>query len=129
MFRTLVLGSNDIARAKAFYDATMGVLGCPPAEPDWRGAIAYRKNGTALMITEPLDGNPASSANGLTVNLEMESEEQVHAWHEAGLANGGTAIEDPPGLRIYPTGNRLYSAYLRDPDGHKFCASYKLPAQ
>jgi catechol 2,3-dioxygenase-like lactoylglutathione lyase family enzyme len=128
MFRTLVLGSNDIARSKAFYNATMGILGCPPAEPNWRSALAYRKGGSALLITQPLDGKPATSANGLTVNLEMESEDQVRAWHAAGLAHGGTAIEDPPGIRNYPSGNRLYSAYLRDPDGHKFCASYMLPA-
>ena len=64
MFRSVVLGSNDIERSKQFYDAVMGVLGCPPAEPNWRGALAYRNKGAGLMITRPLNGEPACAANG-----------------------------------------------------------------
>lgn len=128
MIRTLTLGSNDIERSRCFYDATMGALGYGPGELNWRGALAYRQGLNALIICKPLDGQPATSANGLTINLDAQSEEQVRAWHEAGMANGGTSIEDPPGVRNYPSGMNLFSAYLRDPDGHKFCASYILPA-
>jgi len=120
MFRSVVLGSNDIDRSKTFYDAIMGTLGCPPAEPNFRGALIYRHKGAGLMITRPLDGNPASAANGNTVAIELDSAEQVRAWHDAGSAAGGTSIEDPPGPRDYPSG-RVFSAYLRDPDGHKLC--------
>ena len=128
MIRTLVLGSNDLERSRRYYDATMGALGYSAGEVNWRGSLAYRDGPYALIIGKPLDGEPASSANGLTINLDAQSEDQVRAWHAAGIANGGTAIEDPPGVRNYPSGTSLYSAYLRDPDGHKFCASCVLPA-
>jgi catechol 2,3-dioxygenase-like lactoylglutathione lyase family enzyme len=120
MFRSVVLGSNDLDRSKTFYDAVMGVLGCPPAEPNFRGALIYRHKGAGLMITRPLDGNAATAANGNTVAITLDSPDQVLAWHQAGSVSGGTAIEDPPGERSYPTG-QVFSAYLRDPDGHKLC--------
>ncbi|WP_349356902.1 VOC family protein [Sphingobium nicotianae] len=116
----MVLGSNDIDRSKRFYDVVMGVLGVAPPELNFRGALVYRHKGAALMITRPLDGNAATAANGNTVAITLDSPDQVHAWQEAGVAAGGTAIEDPPGLRSYPSG-QVYSAYLRDPDGHKLC--------
>ena len=52
---------------------------------------------------------------------------QADAWHAAGVANGGTAIEDPPGVREGGVG-KLYLAYLRDPDGNKLCGYYRMPA-
>jgi len=126
MFRTVMLGSNDLEKSKAFYDAIMGVLGIPPAEPAPNGALRYRKDGVGLIICKPRDGNPATHANGGTINFRMDSQDQVTAWHAAGLENGGTAIEDPPGIRNYP-GQDVYSAYLRSPEGHKFTASYFIP--
>jgi catechol 2,3-dioxygenase-like lactoylglutathione lyase family enzyme len=125
MFRAVVLGSNDIARAKPFYDAVMGALGCAPAEPNYRGALVYRNKGAGLMITPPLDGHPATVANGGTITFDLDDEAQVRAWHDAGVANGGTSIENPPGVREYPD-RRVFSAYLRDPDGHKLCGSCSL---
>ena len=126
MFRSVVLGSNDIERSKAFYDAAMGAAGFPPAERNYRGALVYRRDGAMLIITPPLDGEPATAANGGTIALTLGSEAQVKAWHDAGAANGGVSIEDPPGVRTYPSG-RLYSAYLRDPDGNKLCGAYPIP--
>ncbi len=129
MFRTVMLGSNDLEESKRFFDAIMGVIGLPPAEPaPGNGMLRYRgEDGVGLIICKPRDGNPATHANGGTINFKMESEAQVDAWHAAGLANGGTAIEDPPGIRHYP-GQDVYSAYLRSPEGHKFTASYFIPA-
>ena len=126
MFRSVVLGSNDIDRSKIFYDAVMGVLGLDPVEPNFRGALVYRHKGAGLMITRPLDGAPATVANGNTVAITLDSPEQVHAWQAAGVSAGGTAVEDAPGLRVYPTG-QVYSAYLRDPDGHKLCGICPVP--
>ena len=126
MFRTLVLGSNDLERSKQFYDAVMGVVGCDPAVPNAAGSLAYRKDGVGLVIVKPRDGNPATHANGGTINFKMDSEDQVKTWHAAGTANGGTAIEDPPGIRNYP-GQDVFSAYLRSPEGHKLLASYFIP--
>lgn len=77
------------------------------------------------MISKPIDGNPATGANGGTIGFAVESPEEAKAWHDAGVANGGTAIEDPPGERQGPSG-RLYLAYLRDPDGNKLCALNRL---
>jgi len=126
MFRTVLLGSNDLEKSKIFYDAIMQVVGCSPSEDNPGGPLRYRKDGVGLVIVKPRDGNPATHANGGTINFKMDSEEQVNAWHAAGVANGGTAIEDPPGIRNYP-GQDVYSAYLRSPEGHKLNASYFIP--
>ena len=74
------------------------------------------------LITKPIDGNVATCANGGTIGFAMASPEQADAWHAAGVANGGTAIEDPPGER---EGSGMYLAYLRDPDGNKLCALHR----
>jgi len=126
MFRSVVLGSNDLERSKTFYDAAMGAAGFPVGEVNPRGALVYRGDGGALMITRPLNGEPATAANGGTIAITLASEETVKAWHEAGIANGGSSAEDPPGVRIYPSG-RVFSAYLRDPDGNKLCGIYPIP--
>lgn len=124
MFSHIMLGSNDIARSKTFYDATLGVIGCAPAEVDAKGRLAYAHSGGRLMITKPLNGQPATAANGGTIGFAMTSADQVDAWHKAGVENGGEAIENPPGIRHTPRGD-LYLAYLNDPDGNKLCALYK----
>ncbi|GAL98240.1 VOC family protein [Acetobacter tropicalis] len=127
MFSHIMLGSNDIARSKKFYDATLGVLGCEPATPNAKGRLTYTHDGERLVITTPLDGQPATAANGGTIGFAMTSAEQVEAWHKAGVENGGKTIENPPGVRHTAMGD-LYLAYLRDPDGNKLCAMYKMPS-
>ena len=79
------------------------------------------------MVSKPIDGKPASHANGGTIGFSMSGREQVDAWHKAGVANGGESIEDPPEVRQRAAG-QMYLAYLRDPDGHKLCALYRMPA-
>lgn len=123
MFSHIMLGSNDISRSKMFYDATLGVIGCAPAEVDAKGRLAYAHSGGRLIVTKPLNGQPATAANGGTIGFAMSSAAQVDAWHKAGVENGGEAIENPPGIRHTPMGD-LYLAYLRDPDGNKLCALY-----
>jgi catechol 2,3-dioxygenase-like lactoylglutathione lyase family enzyme len=76
----------------------------------------------------PIDGKPATIANGSTIGFACNSPEQVQTWHAAGVANGGVSIEDPPGVRQGAAG-KLYLAYLRDPDGNKICALYRMPAE
>jgi catechol 2,3-dioxygenase-like lactoylglutathione lyase family enzyme len=124
MFSHIMVGSNDIARSKKFYDAIFGVLGVSPATPDARGRLAYAHNGGRFMVSKPIDGKPACHANGGTIGFTMSSAEQGAAWHKAGVANGGTSIEDPPGVR----GGQTYLAYLRDPDGNKLVGVYRMPA-
>jgi len=127
MFSHVMLGANDTEASKAFYDATLGALGVRPGRTDDKGRVLYMHNGGIFMLTKPIDGNPACHANGGTVGFAAASQEEADAWHAAGLAAGGTAIEDPPGIRSNAFGS-LYLAYLRDPAGNKVCAMHR-PAQ
>jgi catechol 2,3-dioxygenase-like lactoylglutathione lyase family enzyme len=120
MFSHMVVGSNDVQRAKAFYDAALGALGVAPAAGG-DDRIYYRTPTGTFIVTKPLNGEPATAANGGTIGFSCSSSDQVDAWHAAGVANGGTTCEDPPGVRENPT-MKLYLAYLRDPDGNKLCA-------
>ena len=125
MYTHVMVGSNDIARSKAFYDATFKAMGGKEGIQDDKGRLIYMHNGGIFLVTPPIDGQPATAGNGCTIGFAMESPEQANAWHEAGVANGGTAIEDPPGER---PGSGMYLAYLRDPDGNKLCALHRYPA-
>ena len=127
MFSHIMVGSNDIARSKKFYDAVFGAIDGKPAVEDARGRLIYAHNGGRFMVTKPIDGQPAAHANGGTIGFTMSDAKQAEAWHKAGVANGGTSIEDPPGVRQGATG-RIYLAYLRDPDGNKLCALHRMPA-
>lgn len=126
MFSHIMLGANDVDASKAFYDATLGALGARAGSVDPKGRAFYMHNGGIFMLSKPLDGQPACHANGGTVGFAATSPEMVDAWHAAGLAHGGTAIEDPPGIRENAFG-ALYLAYLRDPAGNKVCAMYRVP--
>jgi len=118
VFTHVMIGSNDLERAKVFFDATFAALGGRPGELDPRGRLIYLHDGGRLMITKPIDGNPATAANGATIGIAAASPDHVLAWHKAGIAHGGTAIESPPAER--PNGS--FVAYLRDPDGNKLTA-------
>ena len=126
MFSHVMLGSDDIPKAKAFYDAALGALGIEAGTLDAKGRCFYRTKTGVFAVTRPIDGKPATFANGGTLGFAAESPEAVDAWHAAGLANGGKAIEDPPGIREN-SGRKLYIAYLRDPAGNKVCALHRLP--
>ncbi len=124
MFSHIMVGANDIAASKAFYDATLGALGHPPGQTDPKGRVFWFTAGGIFSITSPIDGKPAGCGNGSTIGFAAASPEQADAWHAAGLANGGTPCEDPPGVREGAT--RLYLAYLRDPSGNKLCALHRM---
>jgi predicted enzyme related to lactoylglutathione lyase len=113
-----MIGSNDLERAKRFYDATFAALGGKLGEMDSRGRLIYVHEGGRLMITKPIDGKPATIANGGTIGFAASRRENVLAWHKAGIMHGGAAIESPPAER--PNGS--FVAYLRDPDGNKLTA-------
>ena len=118
MISHLMVGTNDMDKARAFYDATLGALGIPASNPAIPVA-AYRVAGApSFIVVKPRDGEAATHANGGTIGFAATSRDHVAAWHEAGTSHGGTAIESPPGER--PNGS--FVAYLRDPDGHKITA-------
>jgi catechol 2,3-dioxygenase-like lactoylglutathione lyase family enzyme len=124
MYSHMMVGSNDIARSKIFYDATFAAIGGKAGMQDPKGRLIYIHNGSMFLVTPPINGEPATHGNGCTVGFAM-TPEQANAWHQAGIDNGGTAIEDPPGVRE-GNGMKLYLAYLRDPDGNKLCALHRV---
>lgn len=127
MFSHMMVGSNDLDRSKRFYDALFAAMGGQPGRQDPKGRLIYAHGGSVFMVTRPIDGQPASVGNGATVGFAVDGPEQADAWHQAGVDNGGTAIEDAPGVRQGSFGG-LYLAYLRDPDGNKLCALHRMPA-
>jgi len=98
MFSHVMIGTNDLERAKAFYDATLGALGIKPAIVDGH-RIFYMSPAGAFSVSKPINGEPATAANGGTVGFACSSAQQADAWHAAGVAHGGTSCEDPPGVR------------------------------
>jgi catechol 2,3-dioxygenase-like lactoylglutathione lyase family enzyme len=126
MFSHVMIGTNDLDKAKAFYDALLGTLGVRPAKVDGHRIFYFTKTGV-FSVTKPINGQPATAANGGTIGFAADSAEQADAWHAAGIANGGTTCENPPGIRE-GAGGKLYLAYLRDLDGNKICAMHRMPA-
>ena len=122
MFSHIMIGTNDLDRAKSFYDTVLATLDVPAASVD-RHRIYYRTRTGVFSVSKPINGEPATIANGATIGFAASSPEQVHAWHAAGLRAGGATCEEPPGLREGPSG--FYLAYLRDPDGNKICALHR----
>jgi catechol 2,3-dioxygenase-like lactoylglutathione lyase family enzyme len=128
MFSHVMVGTNDIERSKRFYDAVLAVLGA--AEPfrntnaTGQQRLFYRHEGASFCVSEPINGEDATFANGGTVGFKCASPEQVRAFHDTAVAHGGTSIEDAPGLRDGKLG-ALYLAYVRDPDGNKLCALHR----
>ena len=126
MFSHIFVGSNDLDRSKTFYDAVFGAIGGKPGMLDpVKQRLTYMHNGGLYMISIPINGEPATPANGGTIGFAIETPELINAWHDAGAAAGGTACEDPPGIRE-GGGMKLYLAYLRDPDGNKLCGLLRV---
>ena len=123
MFSHVMVGVNDLEVSRKFYDAVLGTVGVAPGAAN-KNRYFYRSPTGSFGITTPINGEPATHGNGSTFGFNMTSTEQVDAFHAAGIANGGTTCEDPPGFRDGAAG-QLYRAYLRDPDGNKLCGPYR----
>lgn len=123
MLSHVILGTNDVQRSVAFYDALLATLGY---ERRWIGetGAGYGKQDElgidTFWLTKPLDGEPATAGNGTNVAFHAPSRRSVRAFYETGLILG-TLSEGEPGIReeAHP---KFYAAYLRDPDGHKIVA-------
>jgi catechol 2,3-dioxygenase-like lactoylglutathione lyase family enzyme len=128
MLNHVMVGSNDLERSKRFYDAVLGTLGAGQPFRDTTASghtrLFYRHNGSTFCITEPINGEDATFANGGTIGFKCDSPEQVQQFHDTAVAQGGTSIEEPPGPREGSIG-KMYLAYVRDPDGHKLCAIHR----
>ncbi len=129
MLNHVMLGSNDIERSKRFYDAVLAVLGAGEpirnVAPSGHTRLFYRHDGSTFGISEPINGEPATFANGGTIGFKCHSPEQVKTFHDVAVAHGGQSIEQPPGLRSGSMGD-LHLSYVRDPDGNKLCAIYRV---
>ena len=130
MFSHVMVGANDIEESKVFYDKLLGVLGAQqgalmPNPLTGQKRYFYFLDDSIFCINEPIDGNPATSANGSTIGFNVKDIDQGNAWHQVGVENGGTSIEDPPGIREYD-GVRMFLAYLRDPTGNKLCGLLRI---
>ena len=125
MFSHVMLGVNDLEVSKKFYDAVLGALGLAPGAAN-NNRYFYRSPTGTFAISTPINGEPACHGNGSTLGFIAQTTELAEAFHAAGLANGGTTCEEPPGFRDGPY-SKLYLAYLRDPDGNKICALHRLP--
>ncbi|MGJ4939799.1 VOC family protein [Bradyrhizobium sp. HKCCYLS1011] len=124
MFSHVMIGTNDLDKAKTFYDTLLGTLGVRPARLDGHRIFYITRSGV-FAVSKPINGEPATAANGGTIGFACDSQEQVDAWHTTGVAAGGTTCEEPPGVREGSTG-KLYLAYLRDLDGNKLCAMHRI---
>lgn len=124
MFSHIMIGTNDLDRAKSFYDALLAPLGVKPARVDGHRIFYITPTGV-FSVSKPINGEPATAPNGGTIGFACASPEQADAWHDAGVAAGGTSCEDPPGIRAGGMG-QLYLAYLRDPDGNKLCGMHRV---
>ena len=128
MFSHIMIGSNNIDLSKRFYDAVLKVLGA--GEPIQNTAksghrrLFYRHEGVTFCVSEPINDEPATFANGGTIGFACSSPAQVQQFHDVAVAHGGTSVEDAPGLREGQMGP-LYLAYVRDPDGNKLCALHR----
>ena len=132
MFSHVMVGSGNLERSKSFYNAVLGTLGFAgepnhSIAPSGQSRLFYRHNGGTFGVAEPINGEPASVANGGTIGFQCDSPEQVQQFHDVAVANGGTPCEDPPGLREGSLGP-IHLAYVRDPDGNKLCAVHRPKA-
>ena len=120
-----MIGANDVAQSKKFYDTILATMGYKPGVVDEKGRCFYMNKSGVFALSKPIDGEPACNGNGTTIGFSADTPEIADAWHAAGLESGGIQCEDPPGIREGTIG-KLYLAYLRDPSGNKICALHRV---
>jgi len=127
MFSHVTVGTNDIDKAKTFYDAVLAPLGLE-ARMSFPTGVGYGVKGgrPQLWVVRPIDKNSASVGNGITIGLDAADRPSVDAAYAAAMKGGGKD-EGAPGLRAHYHPN-YYGAYIRDPDGNKLCVVCHKPA-
>lgn len=129
MIGYVTLGTNDLPRARAYFDALLGTLGAKRVVqfPDEEGGFTMYGTGKdrpAIVITRAYDKQPADCGNGNMIAIPFDTQGKVDAFYAKAIELGGTD-EGVPGLRGDPKFG-YYFAYFRDPDGHKF-AAFNVP--
>lgn len=128
MLSHVMIGTDDIEKARAFYNSVLGVVGAQAPVEDINATgqtrLFYIHNDSIFCVTQPIDGKPAVAANGSTIGFACNSPEQVKQLHDTAIACGGKSIEQPPGPRDTFMGS-LYLCYFLDLDGHKICGLHR----
>ena len=128
MINHVMIGTNDIDKSKAFYEKVLAVLGVrggiDNTSPSGHKRVMFVHDGDVFMLSQPIDDNEATCANGMTIGFKCTSMDQVRELHDVAVANGGTSIEDPPGPRTSEMGT-MNLCYFRDLDGHKICGIHR----
>ena len=128
MLNHVMIGSNDIEKTKKFYNSVLSVLGAGDAmehvNETGQTRLFYIHDGSTFSISEPVNGEPVSIANGSTIGFVCDSPEQVKEFHDIAVSNGGISVEDPPGPRDGTMG-LMHLCYFLDPDGHKICGIHR----
>ena len=127
MIGYITLGTNDLERARTFYDALLSEMGVARIMEFGEVGSGWAANldQPMLCIFKPYDGQPATVGNGVMAGISAGSREAVDRLHKKALELGG-ADEGKPGLREDIGGDGFYAAYFRDLDGNKldvFCYS------
>jgi len=119
MFSHVTIGTGDLDRAVAFYDAALAPLGIERVPSKYQSWAAWRRPGEAatLWVGRPFDGRSAERGNGWMAAFAAPSRAAVDAAHAAAMAAGGSD-EGAPGPRPQFAPD-YYGAYVRDPDGNK----------
>jgi catechol 2,3-dioxygenase-like lactoylglutathione lyase family enzyme len=123
MIGYVTLGTNDVEKARAFYDSLLGSIGARRLMEMPSGFTMYGLSfgQPALAITPPYDGGKAIAGNGNMAAIVVDSRDKVDSLHAKALALGGSD-EGAPGVRGEEGDRAFYGAYFRDPDGNKLCA-------
>ncbi|HKC17485.1 MAG TPA: VOC family protein [Steroidobacteraceae bacterium] len=120
MIGYVTLGTNNLARAAAYYDALLADVGAKRMmETEQFVAWSVKADQPGLALTQPFDKKPATVGNGVMVALEVDSTAKVDAMHRRALQLGGTD-EGAAG----PRGEGFYAGYFRDLDGNKLSFFY-----
>lgn len=125
IFTHVVVGTNNLEAAETFYNAVLGAIGVvnmtPAGGEQPVTTHLYGKQTPEFMVTQPVNGEAASFANGGTIGFIAETKSAVDTFHSAALMHGGSC-EGAPGPR--ENAGNAYGAYVRDPDGNKLCCYY-----
>ena len=129
MIGYVTLGSNDLDKARAYYDALFGSIGAGRLMEFGENFTLYGTGwgSPGVAVCTPNNGEAATAGNGNMIAIVMDSRDKVDAFHGKALALGGSC-EGPPGLRGPEGPQAFYGAYFRDPEGNKFCAFRAGPA-
>jgi predicted lactoylglutathione lyase len=130
MIGYITVGSNDLEKSRAFYDALMPVIGAGRIMEFGDNFTMYGTgmNRPGLAVCKPFDGNAATAGNGNMASIACESRAKVDALHAKAMELGGTD-EGAPGVRGEEGDQAFYGAYFRDPDGNKLAAFCIGPAR